>query len=450
MENIINSVRDRVLPDSDERQELQEAANTLRDEIYGELDSRGLDDVSVTQTGSTARGTWVSGDRDIDMFLEFPAEIPESELEEYGLAIGEAVVPDGRRDYAAHPYTKGTFNGFEVDVVPCYAVDSASNIQSAVDRTPFHTRYLEDRLTGDLAAEVVLMKQFMKGVGVYGSDVKTGGFSGYLTELLVLEYGGFGSLLEAASEWEPPLTVDPENHAAELFEDPLTVIDPTDPERNVAAALTAQKLAEFQHAARQFLTEPSESFFTIEEPDPLTEAELDVLFDQRGTTPVALALPIHSDLVEDTLYPQAIKTLDSLVESLEDRDFPVVDAYPLVTEARVALLVELATETLPDIQAHQGPPVCYREAAENFVQAHEANPASTEPTIVGNRFMVYVERDFTSAVDYFVSDAIRDELTLGPALEQAWSERTVVSPESVTDLASEFGSELAETRLNEM
>ncbi|NIS30872.1 MAG: tRNA CCA-pyrophosphorylase, partial [Actinobacteria bacterium] len=55
------------------------------------------------------------------------------------------------------------------------------------DRTPFHAAYVEGRLNDELAAEVRVLKQLLEGIGVYGSDLKTRGFSGYLTELLVLE-----------------------------------------------------------------------------------------------------------------------------------------------------------------------------------------------------------------------------------------------------------------------
>jgi tRNA nucleotidyltransferase (CCA-adding enzyme) len=37
----------------------------------------------------------------------------------------------------------------------------------------------------------------MKGTGVYGAEAKVEGFSGYLTELLVINYGSFPKALEA-------------------------------------------------------------------------------------------------------------------------------------------------------------------------------------------------------------------------------------------------------------
>ncbi|WP_293032734.1 CCA tRNA nucleotidyltransferase, partial [Natronococcus sp.] len=252
LESVLSRVRDRIDPDPDERARLRAVAETLTEraeDAATEL-APGAD---VLQVGSSARNTWISGDRDIDVFVRFPPELDRETLEEYGLEVGHATVPDGHEEYAEHPYVKGEIKGFDVDVVPCFRLESATEIRSAVDRTPFHNRYLEERLDEELAADVRLTKQFLKGIGAYGSDLRTSGFSGYLTELLVVEYGGFRPLLEAAADWQPPVELDPMDHGRASFSDPLIVIDPTDPERNVAAVCAAENVARLQHYAREFL-----------------------------------------------------------------------------------------------------------------------------------------------------------------------------------------------------
>ncbi|HOV68648.1 MAG TPA: nucleotidyltransferase domain-containing protein, partial [Methanoregulaceae archaeon] len=100
--------------------------------------------------GSAARGTWVRGDRDLDLFLLFPPGMDRDSLEREGLALARKIAlefGDGYREkYAEHPYINATVDGIDVDLVPCYRVDSASGIKSAVDRTPFHTRYITARI----------------------------------------------------------------------------------------------------------------------------------------------------------------------------------------------------------------------------------------------------------------------------------------------------------------
>jgi tRNA nucleotidyltransferase (CCA-adding enzyme) len=160
-----------------------------------------------------------------------PVVIPE-ELETEGLALARSIAglftSQFHEKYAEHPYINATIDDVDVDLVPCYKVESAERIQSAVDRTPFHTRYITDKING-LIDDVLLLKQFTKAGGIYGSDQMTEGFSGYLCELLVLRYNGFSHLIHAAASWRPGTISDIENHAAKKFEEPLIVIDPADP-----------------------------------------------------------------------------------------------------------------------------------------------------------------------------------------------------------------------------
>ena len=195
VDTVVERVRERVEPDDDERARLESVVEELT--APAEAAFAGLPvEADVVLAGSTARETWLAGERDVDLFVRLPPDLDREQLREYGLTVGHAVV-DGREEYAEHPYVVGELDGFGVDVVPCYALDDATEIRSAVDRTPFHTRYVRDRLDRERASDVRVAKQFLTGIGVYGSDLRTRGFSGYLTALLVLEYGGFRELLAA-------------------------------------------------------------------------------------------------------------------------------------------------------------------------------------------------------------------------------------------------------------
>ena len=103
--------------------------------------------------------------------------------------------------------------------------------------------------------EVLLLKKFMDAVGTYGSEFKTGGFAGYLCELLILEYGSFENTLRAAQNWKFNTKIDLENFgtAKDFKQDPLVCIDPTDMNRNVGAALRIERFVDFIVASRNFL-----------------------------------------------------------------------------------------------------------------------------------------------------------------------------------------------------
>jgi len=437
---VLDAVEHRVTPDDEERERMAAAASDLVERAEAALAELPVDG-DVLRVGSTARGTWVAGDRDIDVFVRFPPELPREDLEEYGLTVGRAVLPDGREEYAEHPYVTGTYEGFDVDLVPCYAVESATEIASAVDRTPFHTRWLDAHLDDELAADVRVAKAFLKAIGAYGSDLRTEGFGGYLTELLVWEHGGFAALLRGAADWSPPVRFDPADHGTATFDDPLVMIDPTDPERNVAAVLSATNLARFQHHARQLLEDPDEAVFERDESAPLSGDAVREHVRRRGTTPLAVRFDAP-DLVEDQLYPQLRRSLGGLRDELERRGFDPVRSAAWADESAV-LLVELAVAERPTVERHEGPPVAVRDHADGFFEKY-ADGDAYGPFVDGERYVVERERSHRTAAELVESDAVFD-VGLGPAVERELEAGyEVLVGEDVAALAPEFGVELAD------
>lgn len=438
-ESLVAAVRESVDPAPDEQERMEQVVTALIERAEAVIEELPVE-ADVVRVGSTARDTWISGDRDIDLFVRFPPSIDRAELEEYGLEVGHEVLPDGNEEYAEHPYVKSTVDSFDIDLVPCYDVDDPGDIKSAVDRTPFHAQYINERLDAELARDVRLTKQFFSGIGVYGSDLRTRGFSGYLTELLVLEYGGFRALIEAAAEWHPPVELDPEEHGEETFDDPLTVIDPTDPNRNVAAVLSAENVARLQHYARKLLDDPSTDLFTPIEPDPLDEAALVVHLQNRRTTPVAIRFDVP-DIVDDQLYPQLRRSESGIVEELDRRGFDICRSRAFAHETAV-LFVELAVTRRPAIERHIGPPVHVRSHAEGFFEKYDGTDAYG-PFLDGDRYVVERAREYTTAAAFLNSEDIFT-VALGTHIEQALEDGyDVLVGEDITALVDEFGVELA-------
>lgn len=437
-EAVIDRVRVRFDPDPEERERLRETAAALI--ARAEAAVRDLPvEADVLQVGSTARGTWTSGDRDIDIFVRFSPALSREQLEEYGLQVGWSVLPEGREEFAEHPYVTGERNGFAVDVVPCFAVESASEIQSAVDRTPFHTEYVTDRLDEQLAGDIRLTKGFLKGIGVYGSDLRTEGFSGYLTELLVLEYGDFRSFIEAVVQWELPVQLDPEDHGTSEFDAPLVVIDPTDPERNVGAVCSTTNVARLIHHARAFRDDPTTDPFESDEPAPLTPEAMATELDRRETTPVAVCFDAP-DIVDDQLYPQLDRSLRGVRDELQRRGFdPIRSAAFANTNA--VLFIECAVADRPAIERHVGPPVDAGEHATGFYEMY-AGSEVYGPFIEGDRYVVEREREFTTARSVLEQQLF--SVALGVDIETALGEGyDVLVGHETTTLADGFGREFA-------
>ena len=437
---VLSTVRERVTPSEAERSRMQAVAAALLEEIAAAA-REYHPDADAILVGSTARGTWLPGERDVDVFVRFPTDVDRETLGEYGLAVGHDVLADGREEYAEHPYVTGTRDGFDVDVVPCYRVSDATMIRTSVDRTPFHDAYLQEHLDDELATEVRVTKQFLTAIGAYGSDLRTRGYSGYLTELLVLEYGGFRELCQAAAEWVPPVRLDPGDRGMTAFEDALTVIDPTDRERNVAAVCSAANVARLTHHARAFLASPSVEHFEEREHEPLSEADLSAHLEARGTTPMALRFDAP-DLVEDELYPQLRKSRRGLVRALQGHGFEVLRSAAWA-EDHAVLFFEFSVAERPAIARHDGPPVHVRAHAENFLAAYRDEPSVYGPSLDGDRYVVERPREVRSAREFLASDAVF-EAALGVHVESAMEEGyELLVGDEVAALAPEFGVQLA-------
>lgn len=376
--------------------------------------------------GSVARDTFVRGDRDLDIFMLFDPSLSREELQEQGLALAHRVAEEfgatWREKYAEHPYVNATINSLDIDLVPCYAVESATKIKSAVDRTPFHTRYILSHI-GDYADDVLLLKQFAKAGGVYGSDHMTEGFSGYLCELLTIYHGGFHPLLEAAARWRPGEVIDIEKHGTKEFEDPLVVIDPVDPERNVAAALSLSRMFEFAELARGYLAEPSIEFFCRPDSPPLTREVFTRLLAARGTHLFTLTFKTP-DYTPDTVVPQLRKSAESIRELLERSEFAVNRIDVCMGEERCMLLFELMNETVPVMRRHIGPPLWSRGNAEKFLAKYVREEVFAGPYVEEGRYVVEVPRTFTRAVDLLRSRTLF-EVALGKhvrrSMKQGWT-----------------------------
>ncbi|MDD1717776.1 MAG: CCA tRNA nucleotidyltransferase [Methanoregulaceae archaeon] len=352
--------------------------------------------------GSVARNTFIRGDKDLDIFLLFDPDLPREVLEDEGLTLARRIAErfgtSFREKYAEHPYINASIDGLDVDLVPCYRVADAGAIRSAVDRTPFHTRYVIDRIDG-WTDDVLLAKQFAKGGGVYGSDQMTGGFSGYLCELLVLYYRGFRPLLSAASEWRPGTLIDPESHAGKTFSDPLVVIDPVDPCRNVSASVSLSRMFEFVELARGYLEQPDRFFFFPPEEAPFSRDDFIGEILARKTAVYAILLPTPP-YIEDIVVPQLRKSADAISSLLGRNGFTVVQAAACMNEDQSMLFFEILTDELPPVKSHDGPPLWSGQNARKFFDKYldkEKNRLFSGPFIRDGRYVVELPREYRTA-----------------------------------------------------
>ncbi|MGD0057522.1 MAG: CCA tRNA nucleotidyltransferase, partial [Methanomassiliicoccales archaeon] len=279
------TVLDRISPDLRHRRFVNRIVSNLIQKVEGDIKDRGLD-LEVRLVGSVAKDTYLRNP-DVDLFIMFPTVTPRKDLENVGLAIGRSVL-GGEERYAEHPYIHGEFEGLEVDLVPCYKIASPLGLKSAVDRTPFHTEYVKSHVSEKQKADIRLLKQFAKGIGVYGAEAKTQGFSGYLIELLILRYGDFRTVLKEASEWKYGQTLHLAEHSKEKIDSPLIFYDPVDPKRNVASALSLDSFSLFVHACGEYLRKEDFKFFFPKAGRALDMRAIENEIRSRGTRVIVI------------------------------------------------------------------------------------------------------------------------------------------------------------------
>jgi tRNA nucleotidyltransferase (CCA-adding enzyme) len=356
-DRVETAVSARIAPSAEMLDRVARVRSQLVERVTEVARSRGSPLVRAVVAGSAARGTFLADRLDIDLFLLFPPDLGRDRLREEGLALGRAVLLEPETRYAEHPYLRGRFEGFAVDAVPGFAVTDPSHPLSPVDRTPFHQEYLAARETPELVAQVRLAKQFFRALGVYGSEARTEGFSGYLVELLVLHFRSLQALLAAARGWRLPVRIeapsrDPPRLPADVA---LIYADPVDPHRNVASALSRRNLATVTVAAGAYLDHPSEEWFTVRPPRRLARAEALQRLAARATHVTVVSLP-RPELVDDTLYPQIRKAERAIAEETARAGFEVIGAASAAEPQRVVVAVEVGHALRPAVRAQDGPP----------------------------------------------------------------------------------------------
>lgn len=387
-EKIVN----RTYPDNEDLEELQEKYREISDFIQQEFG------VETHFAGSASRQTCMKNDRDIDIFLLFPEKTDRKELENEGLRIGkklfESYDEEYEVDYAEHPYTKGVIDEFEVEIVPCYRTDP-DNIKSSVDRTPHHSNWVQNSLDKDERQDVVILKKFLNSNSLYGSSLKLRGFSGYLCEILIHHYGGFRELVKAAVDWRENEVIDLENHHETLPEelerkfrnDNLVVIDPVDPERNVASVLSTENFAKFIFLCWKFNQSPGMKFFRKEK-EEYSEFQIRQELKKRAEI---LVLDFESpDEVDDIIYPQMRKTIRRLSSELEGNDFRVFEkGFHIGRSAKI--FFELET-MLPEVKMQKGPKLFHGED-----HISEFNSKYSNVQVEDDRLVAKADREFTDA-----------------------------------------------------
>jgi tRNA nucleotidyltransferase (CCA-adding enzyme) len=415
IEKVCAAVLEKVTPKKRERAEMEALAGKLEKKVVSASKDCGVE-AEVRVEGSVAKDTWLSRERDIDIFMRVPTTIPRKSLGSICLKIARKATEGSKQieRFAEHPYLEAIVDNTRINIVPCYKVKRGEWL-SATDRTPFHTNYVKKHLKEQMKGEVRLLKKFMKGICVYGAEIKVGGFSGYLCELFILQYKSFVNTLKAFARHKKRIVIDIESHYERrenelelLFKEPLVMVDPVDKGRNVASAVQPQKLYTFIAAARAFLKNPNIKFFYLPETVALPAKELKQKLAKSGSAIIFLAFE-KVEAVPDILWGQFYKSQRSLRKLMQLNGFNVLRGLPWSNEKNVNIfLFELEQRFIPVVKKHLGPPLEKENECEKFLQKHTSSAKTVSgPYIEDERWVVEIRRKYTDAV-VLLKEKLRD------------------------------------------
>ncbi|MEJ2294652.1 MAG: hypothetical protein P8Y23_07770 [Candidatus Lokiarchaeota archaeon] len=258
---------------------------------------------------------------------------------------------------------------------------------TAVDRSPWHGRFVRDKLTIPQKSDVRLLKQFFKAAHCYGDKSAVGkvGFIGYSAELLIYYLGDLYTLFNRFHELETT-PLDYYNRSEKELDDIihfqnefLIIIDPIDSNRNVASAISKRAYKYCKYLVSQFLKNPSESYFTLSE---IPELDLSTFDESRMIYYFMIELFNRDENVHYTINRDKLYSLAESIKATGEKEYSHHERFGSIEfelyfddklhEYDIAFYVE--HPKISNYYLRQGPPLKEKFHAKKF---KEKNPQFT-------------------------------------------------------------------------
>jgi len=299
---ILETVLKQIIPTNQELTLINNIVEKLKSLLEKKAKELKIDYTRIEPHGSTGiKQTQLRNDFDIDLFVGLNYDLYKSKYEglsknkfkkaskkDFLMLCNEWVIKslppevfyNPRLLYAEHPYVTVDYISeaikLKVDIVLYFDLDlefiKENGPKTAVDRSPWHGRFVRDELSIHQKNDVRLLKQFFKSCHSYGDKSAVGkvGFFGYSAELLIYYFGTIQKLFENFDSLKQnPLDYYKRN-TRELEEivhfqnDYLIITDPIDKNRNVASAISEKAYKYCNQRIKDFLSNPSIKFFQVQ------------------------------------------------------------------------------------------------------------------------------------------------------------------------------------------
>lgn len=378
VENLIEDAINDCKPTKLEEIQISNIANKIKNKIETYISTNELYFVKeVVFGGSFAKGTWLKNHADIDIFIKFDRKVSINDFENFGKKIGLHALREFSPYFrhADHPYVEAFAEGTKVDIVPCFDV-LYGYWKSAADRSPFHTSYVINHLDENKKNHVRLLKKFLKSLNIYGAEISTQGFSGYVSEILIIKFGSFLSTLQYFSNYSADSNViSIENHNLDSeklkkFTSFLIMLDPVDENRNLGSAISSQSIATLIQASRRFLRKPSNDFFI----NVRKTLEINDSLKNLLSSNILILEFKYTFRPPDMIWGQLKKAIISLSKFIESYGFKILKSHCYADERENCVMVFLMDSVvISRIYSRNGPEIFRGNDLEKFIESNLAS-----------------------------------------------------------------------------
>lgn len=373
MQDVEKEVLKEIKPDKKERNHFQKVTK----EFVTKLNSK-LKGAKAIMGGSGAKDTWLSGNHDVDVFVSFPLTKYKKRSDQLSdllePQLKKAFKEKRERLHGSRDYFRLKFKGIDFEVIPILKINQSRQAINITDVSPLHSKWVNQNLKNK-KDEVRLAKKFFRANKLYGAESYLNGFSGYVLEILIAQYGSFENLLKQAINWKLKEVIDVEKHYPKndaLFylnkskqTSPLIVVDPVDKNRNAAAALGIEKFTELKKVAKKYLDNPRQKFF---EKATFSLEKLKQEAAKRKNNLLFLEI-LALKGKEDVVGVKLRKAFEFLEKNLEK--FGIKKAGWEWNKHQVAeFYFILDKKELPKYEIRSGPPLKIKQHVERFKREH--------------------------------------------------------------------------------
>ena len=396
MKQIISKISQTVVPSKNIEKSKKKIAKLAYNLVEKEI-KKYSQVIDLEFGGSFAKGTWLSKDADVDIFIKFKKSTSEKKFEEISKQIGfeslKEYSPYVR--YSEHPYVEAKINETKINVVPFYDV-RLGEWKSAADRSPFHTKFMKKSLTSKMKNEIRILKRFLKANEIYGAEMAKQGFSGYISEVLILNFKTFENLIKSISEIKEKQII---GKTTKKFDTSIVIIDPIDSNRNLAAAISEENIGKFILISRAFKEKPKMSLLRNKKykiSKKYWENLLVVKFEFKTRSP-------------DIIWGQIKRTTTSLSTRLELGGFTVLRNKSYTDQKKEAyLFFFLESIKISQTYLKNGPELFRENSSKSFISKNLKN---SEMMWIGTngKIISLEKRKYTDAVVFLTNFLKKDK-----------------------------------------